>query len=147
MLDYSIPFPKESLQMGGGDEGFERTKDTPALVWAQRSRNSKDYLSSNVEIKMFTGEPLVSDTDPMLQRLLLSVTLSTGGRVGGKCVHVSHKQRFHIAEQVKTFATNPDGLSFILRTHMEGRASTPTSCPLLFLAKSLSFCFISKILR
>lgn len=57
MLDYSIPFPKESLQVGGGDEGFERVKDTPASVWAQWSRNSKDCLNSNVEIKMFTGEP------------------------------------------------------------------------------------------
>lgn len=66
--------------------------------------------------------------------------------MGGKCVHVSHKQRFHIAEQVKTFATNPDGLSFILRTHVVGGELTPISCPLLFLGKSLSFCFISKIL-
>lgn len=69
-------------------------------------------------LKWFSESSLVSDTGPMLERIRLSVSLSTGGWLGGK----SRKQRFHIAEQRKTFATNPDGPSFILRTHMEGRA-------------------------
>lgn len=84
-------------------------------------------------LKWFSESSLVSDTGPMLERIRLSVTLSTGGWLGGKVFA-------YLASRDFILLSNERHLPPILtaRVSSSGPIWKEEHCPLLFLAKSLS---------